>query len=200
MASHPVMAVVRTGTTEEARSQCEQFLAAGIRLLEITFSVPDAVELTREMLREAPPEVHVGMGTVTDAARAEQAVAVGAAFVVSPNCSPDVARIARGASRYLVLGSLTPTEIVHARELGADLVKVYPLPPVGGPRYLATVRGPLSDIPMLAGGGFGIEEIPEYREAGAIAFGIGAPLVGEDADATRRRVQRALALARGGEA
>ena len=76
------------------------------------------------------------------------------------------------------MGGLTPTELVTAHELGADLLKVYPLPPVGGPAYLSVVRQPLGDLaPMLAGGGFGIEEIPAYRAAGAVAFGIGAPLL-----------------------
>ena len=73
------------------------------------------------------------------------------------------------------------------------MVKVYPLPPVGGPAYLAVVRQPLGDIPMLAGGGFGIDEIPAYRAAGAIAFGIGTPLVGADEAETRVRIERALA-------
>jgi 2-dehydro-3-deoxyphosphogluconate aldolase/(4S)-4-hydroxy-2-oxoglutarate aldolase len=99
------------------------------------------------------------------------------------------------------MGALTPSEIVAASEAGADLVKVYPLPPVGGTAYLATIRGPLSDIPMLAAGGFGVEEIPAYARAGAVAFGIAAPLLGFSADEaeSRRRIGRALALARGGD-
>lgn len=190
------MAVVRTESTETARQQCEWLVEAGIRLLEITFSVPRAVELTAEMLASCPGEVCVGMGTVTTEERARNAVEVGASFIVSPNCSPRVAETARTADRYLVLGSLTPTEIVAARELGADLVKVYPLPFVGGAAYLQMVRGPLFDIPMLAGGGFGIDEIPDYRAAGASAFGMGPPLIGRNAAETRRFVSRALQLAR----
>ena len=111
----------------------------------------------------------------------------------------DVAREARRAGLFLVLGALSPTEIVAAVELGADLVKVYPLPPVGGPAYLSVIRGPLGDVPMLAAGGFGVEEIPAYRQAGAIAFGLAAPLLGAGAGEaeTRRRTQRAITLARG---
>jgi 2-dehydro-3-deoxyphosphogluconate aldolase/(4S)-4-hydroxy-2-oxoglutarate aldolase len=141
------------------------------------------------------------MGTVTTAARAREAVEAGAEFLVTPNVSADVAREARRAGLFLVMGALTATEIVHAVELGADIVKVYPLPPVGGPAYLAVIRGPLGDIPMLAAGGFGIEEIPAYAKVGAVAFGLAAPLLGagggKDAAATRRDVERALALARG---
>jgi 2-dehydro-3-deoxyphosphogluconate aldolase/(4S)-4-hydroxy-2-oxoglutarate aldolase len=153
-------------------------------------------ELIAERGGAGPP--YVGMGTVTTAERARAAVAAGAEFLVTPNIDEEVARIARDARLYLVIGALTPSEIVAAKALGADLVKVYPLPPVGGPAYLAVVRQPLGDVgPMLAGGGFGIEEIPAYRAAGAVAFGIGAPLIGGDPQETQARIARALELARG---
>ena len=99
------------------------------------------------------------------------------------------------------MGALTPTEIVAAIEVGADLVKVYPLPPVGGPAYLSVIRGPLGDVPMLAAGGFGVEEIPAYRQAGAIAFGLAAPLlgVGSGERQARERIERAITLARGAQ-
>jgi 2-dehydro-3-deoxyphosphogluconate aldolase/(4S)-4-hydroxy-2-oxoglutarate aldolase len=202
----PVIGVVRTSSREEAAAQARALAAAGLEMVEITFTVPGASGLLRELLAErnasgagGPP--WFGMGTVTTAARAREAVEAGAEFLVTPNVSADVAREARRAGLFLVMGALTATEIVHAVELGADIVKVYPLPPVGGPAYLAVIRGPLGDIPMLAAGGFGIEEIPAYAKAGAVAFGLAAPLLGagggKDAAATRRDVERALALARG---
>ncbi len=119
-------------------------------------------------------------------------------FLVTPNVSADVAREARQAGLFLVMGALTCTEIVAAHELGADVVKVFPLPPVGGPDYLARVRGPLGDIPMLAAGGFGVDEIPAYARVGAVAFGMAAPLLGAGPDETesRRRIGHALAIAR----
>jgi 2-dehydro-3-deoxyphosphogluconate aldolase / (4S)-4-hydroxy-2-oxoglutarate aldolase len=199
VASHPVMSVVRTASLEEAGRQARLFRASGIQLIEVTFSVPDATELVRQLLAERPGDgpPWIGMGTVTSGERARAALAAGAEFIVSPNVSAAVAEQACGADRYLVLGALSATEIVAARELGSDLVKVYPLPPVGGPRYLATVRQPLDDIPMLAGGGFAVEEIPAYRAAGASAFGIGSPLLGENDAATMERVGLALRLARG---
>jgi 2-dehydro-3-deoxyphosphogluconate aldolase/(4S)-4-hydroxy-2-oxoglutarate aldolase len=196
----PVIAVVRHHDRAEAARQARAFLAGGLELVEITFTVPDADGLVRELIAErggaGPP--YVGMGTVTTAERARAAVAAGAEFLVTPNIDEEVARIARDARLYLVIGALTPSEIVAAKSLGADLVKVYPLPPVGGPAYLAVVRQPLGDVgPMLAGGGFGIEEIPAYRAAGAVAFGIGAPLIGGDPQETQARIARALELARG---
>lgn len=196
----PVIGVVRTGSFEEAARQARLFAESGIELVEITFTVPDATRLVRELLAKrggdrigGPP--WFGMGTVTTAERARQAVTAGAEFLVSPNVSSDVARIARGAGLFLVLGALTPTEVVAAHELGADIVKVYPLPPVGGPSYLSVLRQPLGDIPMLAAGGFGVEDINDYARAGAVAFGMGAPLLGADEEETRGRIARALAMA-----
>lgn len=199
--SAPIIGVVRTKSREEARRQGRLFMAGGLQLIEITFSVPDATDLVRELVshrgEDGPP--WIGMGTVTDADRAAAAVAAGSEFIVSPNTSPAVAQVARASGIYLVLGALTCTEIVKARDLGAQIVKVYPLPPVGGASYLATVRQPLDDIPMLAAGGFTVDEIPAYRAVGASAFGIGSPLLADDDQSTHQRIARALSLARGQE-
>lgn len=196
----PIVAVVRHADRAEAARQARLFAASGLEAVEVTFTVPDAPALVRELLAErrgdGPP--WIGMGTVTTPGRARAAVAAGAEFIVTPNVDREVAAIARDAGLYLVIGALSPTEIVAADAAGADLIKVYPLPPVGGPRYLATVRQPLGDLaPMLAGGGFGIEEIAEYRAAGAVAFGVGSPLVAATDDESRARIARALELARG---
>lgn len=193
----PVIGVVRTGSFEEAARQARLFAESGIELVEITFTVPDAPRLVRDLLAKrgsgGPP--WIGMGTVTTAARAREAVTAGAEFLVSPNVSAEVARTAQGAGLFLVLGALTPTEVVAAHELGADIVKIYPLPPVGGPSYLSVLRQPLGDIPMLAAGGFGVEDINDYARAGAVAFGMGAPLLGADEEETRGRIARAIAMA-----
>ncbi len=195
----PVVGVVRTDSYERAEVAARDLIAAGLELVEITFTVPDGPRLVAALQAERPSggPPWIGMGTVTTATRAEQAIAAGAEFIVSPNTSRPVADLARESDRFLVLGALTCTEIVEAQAAGADLVKVYPLPAVGGPAYLSIVRGPLGDVPMLAAGGFGIDEIPAYRAAGALAYGIGAPLLGASAAETAGRVRRALALARG---
>jgi 2-dehydro-3-deoxyphosphogluconate aldolase / (4S)-4-hydroxy-2-oxoglutarate aldolase len=194
----PVIGVVRTDDRSIARAQAEALWAGGLELVEITFTVPDATDLVRELLarREGDGPPWIGMGTVTGASRVREAIAAGTEFLVTPNVSAEVGAAARAADLFWVCGALTPTEVVAARDLGADLVKVYPLPPVGGAAYLATIRQPLGDIPMLAAGGFGIEEIPNYAAAGASAFGIGGPLIGADETETRHRVARALELAR----
>ncbi len=195
----PIIGVVRTHSHDEAAAQAASFIAGGLQLIEITFTVPNGPDLVRKLKAgregELPPAI--GMGTVTDEARARTAIDAGAEFVVSPNAHAGVAAVAREAGVFLVIGALTPTEIAAGHQLGADIIKVYPLPPVGGAAYLATVRQPLGDIPMLAAGGFGPDEIPDYRAAGAQAYGIGAPLLGGSEEESRERIRRALSLARG---
>lgn len=196
----PICAVVRTDDKAEALRQARLFIEGGLELIEITFSVPDATELVTLLLGErgdAPGPPFIGMGTVTTPERCQAAVDAGSEFIVSPNICEEVAAIARGRDLYFMLGALSATEIVRAHRLGGDIVKVYPLPPVGGPKYLSVVRQPLGDIPMLAGGGFDIEEIPAYREAGASAFGIGGPLLGRSDEESLERIARAIELARG---
>lgn len=198
VARSPIFAVVRTDSIDEARAQADVFIRGGLEMIEVTFSVPGATQLVAELLADRGDDASykVGMGTVTTAHRAEAAVAAGAEFIVSPNASETVAEVANRADLYLLLGALTPTEIVRAAELGADLVKVYPTPPVGGPAYLSVVRQPLGDIPMLVGGGYGIDEIPDYIAVGATAFGIGSPLLGADDDESLAKIARALEMAR----
>ncbi len=193
----PVVGVVRTHSRDEAAATARAFLDAGLELVEVTFTVPGAPELVEELRGErgGPGPPWIGMGTVTTAARARRALDAGAEFVVTPNTSRAVAELVREAGVFLVVGALTPTEIAGAHAAGADLVKVFPVPHVGGPDYLSAVRGPLGDVPMLASGGFGVEEIPAYREAGAVGFGIGAPLLGSTLEETREKVRRALELA-----
>jgi 2-dehydro-3-deoxyphosphogluconate aldolase / (4S)-4-hydroxy-2-oxoglutarate aldolase len=195
----PIIGVVRTDSLDEARRQAQALVAGGLELVEITFTVPGASSLVRELraARGAALRPWIGMGSVTTPERAAEAVFVESDFIVSPNAAPEVAEVAKREGRFLVLGALTPTEIVAASRLGADLVKVYPLPPVGGPAYLKTIRGPLWDIDMLAAGGFGVDEIPAYRAAGARAFGMAAPALLATAASPADAIDHALALARG---
>ena len=198
IARSPIIGVVRSHSREEAERQAALFIQGGLELIEITFTVPGATDLVRQLLANRPAgPPWIGMGTVTTAARVQQAIEAGAEFVVSPNTATEVAQPVVEAGRFLVLGALTCTEIVEARRIGADLVKVYPLPPVGGPAYLEVVRQPLGDIPMLAAGAFGIDDIPAYRDKGAVAFGIGGPLLGADDNETIEKIGHALSMARG---
>jgi len=199
LARSPLVGVVRTDSTDTARTQAGQLMAGGIELVEITFTVPGASSLVRDLVAQrgsrTPP--WLGMGSVTTEARAREAVEAGAEFIVSPNASEAVAQVALEAGKFLIMGALTPTEIVTANELGADLVKVYPLPAVGGASYLATIRGPLWDVDMLAAGGFGVDDIPAYRQVGAKAFGLAAPLLLAGGGSPGENIAHALEVARG---
>ena len=200
LANAPIIGVIRTDDADDAARQAHLFQTGGLELIEVTFTVPAALGLVRRLLAQRPTPSGppwIGMGTVSTAQRARDAVATGSDFIVSPNTSSEVAAIARGAGCYLVLGAMTPSEIVLADQLGADFIKVYPLPLFGGPAYLHTIRQPLPDLPFLAAGGFGIEEIPDYRSAGATAFGLGAPLLEKDDDESIDKIRRALQMARG---
>jgi 2-dehydro-3-deoxyphosphogluconate aldolase/(4S)-4-hydroxy-2-oxoglutarate aldolase len=197
----PICAVVRTDNDDEALRQARLFIKGGLELIEVTFSVPNATDIVRQLLSERGDAAHfVGMGTVTTPKRCKAAVKAGSEFIVAPNICKKVAKIARKNDLYFMLGALSATEIVQADRLGGDIVKVYPLPPVGGPHYLSVVRQPLGDIKMLAGGGFDIEEIPAYRAAGASMFGIGGPLLGANDEESLARIARAVQLATGGSA
>ena len=167
----------------EAARQARAFSPRGLEMVEITFTVPGAADLVRELLAErGRPTARLDRhGNGHHAGRAPARRSRPAPNSWSPRTSAPRSPRRPRADVFLCMGALTPTELVAAHELGADLVKVYPLPPVGGAAYLSVVRQPLGDIPMLAGGGFGIEEIPAYRAAGAVAFGIGG------AAARRRR-------------
>jgi len=199
LARSPIVGVVRTESLKAARKQARQLIEGGIELVEITFTVPGASSLVRELLADRGDSnlPWIGMGSVTTRSRAKEAAAAGSEFIVSPNATNEVARVARKHGLFLVLGALTPTEIVRASELGADLIKVYPLPAVGGADYLATVRGPLWDVDMLAAGGFGVDEIPAYRKVGATAFGMPAPLLIGTEGSPQSNISNALSLARG---
>lgn len=196
----PIFGVVRTTTSDEAERQANAFIRGGLELIEITLTVPGALELIAKLRSERPEHgaPWIGAGTVTTRERAELALESGAEFLITPNVTADVAAVAHQAGAFLIIGALSPTEICSAHRLGADLVKVYPLPPVGGAAYLATIRQPLDNVQVLAAGGFGATEIPAYRDAGAVAFGLGSQLL-DDGDATtqRQQIQDALAAARG---
>ena len=198
----PVIAVVRHPDRAVAADQARTFIRHGLELIEITFTVPGAADLVRELLdlRPSGSLIRIGMGTVTTQPGRGKPSPRAASSWLPPMSAPPSPESPRNSGLFLCMGGLTPSELVAAHELGADLIKVYPLPPVGGPAYLSVVRQPLGDLaPMLAGGGFGIEEIPAYRAAGAVAFGIGAPLLAPDDESTSRNILRALALARGGQ-
>lgn len=178
-----LVAVVRTPSAEAAERAARLMARAGVRLIEITLTVPDAYALIESLAGDATladAGVVVGAGTVLSGAQAEDALLAGARFLVSPCLVPDMIAAARARDAMSMPGTLTPTEMLRAAELGADFIKVFPIATVGGPEYVTNVRRALSHLPLVATGNIEYEEIPAYLEAGVAGFGIGGPLIRTD--------------------
>lgn len=173
-----LVAILRGRSGDRLQAACETLLESGVRCLEITMNTPGALAVVRRMAEDGVPGVEVGVGTVRRAEEVDAAADAGATFVVSPNTSPAVGERAaqRGLGWYP--GALSPTEIATAWDLGATAVKVFPAGSAGGPRYLKEVRAPLDDILLLPTGGVAVEDVPGYLQAGAVAVGMGGPLLG----------------------
>lgn len=178
-----LVAVIRTATAERADTAARAMAAAGVRLVEITLTVPDAFELISALARDealADAGVVIGAGTVLSGAEAEESLLAGARFLVSPAFVPDMIAAAKAHDAMTMPGTMTPTEMVAAANAGADFIKVYPLATIGGPAFITNVRRALQRLPLVATGNVECEEIPAYLAAGVVGFGIGAPLVRPD--------------------
>lgn len=196
------MPVIRTASAEWAEELAEILIAAGLEVVEITFTVPNAPAVI-DRLRTRFPAVLIGAGTVTGAAAAEQAVGAGAQFLLSPSLSPGMVAVAHRHGALAVPGAYTPTEVLAALEGGAELIKIFPAE-VGGPAHIRALRGPFPEARFLPTGGVRPDNVAEWFAAGAAAVGIGSALVGPadrpvDAGAVRKRADtlvRAVAAQR----
>ena len=178
-----LVAVIRTATPELAEQAARAVAEGGVRLVEITLTVPDATELIAKLAMDnafRDTGAIVGAGTVLSGAQAEDALLAGARFLVSPALIPDMIAAGRARDALTMPGTLTPTEMVRAAELGADFIKIYPIATVGGPAYVANVRRALVHLPLVATGNIEFDEIPLYLKAGVVGFGIGGPLIPAD--------------------
>jgi 2-dehydro-3-deoxyphosphogluconate aldolase/(4S)-4-hydroxy-2-oxoglutarate aldolase len=149
--------------------------AGGVRLLEITLNSPGALEAIRRVTDTMGDKLLVGAGTVLTPAEAEAAIDAGARFILSPSLDIDVIRTTRQRGAVSIPGAFTATEILTAYRNGADIVKVFPASV--GASYFRDLRGPLPQIPLMPTGGVNLDNIREFRAAGAVAFGIGSALV-----------------------
>src|SRR5947207_6736819 len=178
-----LVAVIRTPTPELAERAARAVAEGGVRLVEITLTVPDATEVIArlaadEAFRDAGAVI--GAGTVLSGAQAEDALLAGARFLVSPALIPEMLEAARARDAMTMPGTMTPTEMVKAAELGADFIKVYPIATIGGPEFITNVRRALQHLPLVATGNVEYDEIPAYFKSGVVGFGIGGPLIRPD--------------------
>ena len=171
-----IVPVVRAGSAAEAIAIGDAIVAGGIEALEITMTVPGAVEAMKEAVKRYGDRLLIGAGTVVDADQARACIAAGARFIVSPIVDEGAMAECRRADVAVLPGALTPTEVMRAWRAGADLVKVFPCSAVGGAAYIKALRAPLPQIPLVPTGGVTLDTIAGFFAAGAAAVGVGADL------------------------
>lgn len=174
--SQRLVSVIRAATSEAALGAARAVIRGGMKLVEVTYSVPDAPAIMRTLAEEAPADVVIGAGTVLTRAEALAAVAAGARFLIAPNISDAAASVARESATFYCPGAYTTNEILHAMAMGAQLVKVYPVGVAGGSDYIKVIRDPLPNVPMLAAGGTTLDNIVLFYAAGCVACGIGGAM------------------------
>jgi 2-dehydro-3-deoxyphosphogluconate aldolase/(4S)-4-hydroxy-2-oxoglutarate aldolase len=168
--------VLRAESPEQAIELAEAIADGGVTCLEVTMTVPGAVEVIARLAKERP-EILLGAGTVLDAEVARACVQAGAKFVVSPAFDEATVAYCRADGIAVLPGALTPTEVLRAWNAGADVVKVFPASAMGGAKYLKALKAPLPQIELIPTGGVSLESAREFLEAGAYALGVGADLV-----------------------
>jgi len=178
-----VVPVIRASSPGHALDAAEAIEAGGIPIAEITMTVPNAIQVIREVVVRCGDRVLVGAGTVCNERQARESLDAGAQFLVSPGLSIPVVEAARKAGKVAVPGALTPTEIMAAAEAGAKAIKVFPCGSVGGPKYVKALRGPFPDLDFIPTGGVNAGNAAEFFAAGAFAVGMGSDLI--DAAALR---------------
>ncbi|MCM3878677.1 MAG: bifunctional 4-hydroxy-2-oxoglutarate aldolase/2-dehydro-3-deoxy-phosphogluconate aldolase, partial [Vicinamibacterales bacterium] len=180
-----VVAIIRLQDPSAVRGVVDALAEGGVRALEVTMTVPRALELIREIAPTLPSGFIFGAGTVVDADTVKRAVDAGAQFIVSPVFRPDVIVAAHQSEVPVMPGCFTATEILNAWDAGADIVKVFPATAVG-PGYLKDIRGPLPHVKLMPTGGVSVENVGEWLKAGAVAVGVGSALLDPNAIAAKQ--------------
>jgi len=173
---HRLVAILRSDRSEELVPLCDALYESGIRIIEITMTVPKALETIAAVDKRIGPKILLGAGTVLDPETAEAVVKAGAKFVVSPVVDLETIHACHKLETLIMPGAMTPTEIGTAFKAGARIVKLFPAS-IGGPEYLKTLKGPFPQIALLPTGGIDLENMTEFLQAGACAVGVGSSLI-----------------------
>ncbi|MBA4860758.1 bifunctional 4-hydroxy-2-oxoglutarate aldolase/2-dehydro-3-deoxy-phosphogluconate aldolase [Streptomyces sp. PSKA54] len=196
-----LVAIVRGSDAEASLNTVLALADEGVALIEVSLRTADALDVIARAAARLGPDIVIGAGAVLTADDVRRAQDAGAGWVVTPAVTEAVAASALAGVPVLA-GALTPTETVHAIRLGAGAVQLFPAS-LGGPHYLAALREPLPDVPFVPAGGVDVGAAEEYFTAGAVAVGVGPPLVGDAADggdlgALRHRARRYVTACRSG--
>lgn len=170
-----LLAVLRGPSPDLTIDMVDALVANGVLGIEITYTTPNAPELVATLDRKYGDEILLGMGTLTEMDHVAQAQEAGARFIVSPHCEPPLATLMVASGLVTMIGALTPSEVMQAHKLGADVVKIFP-GSLGGPSYLKGLRGPFPHISMMPTGGVSVENVGDWFAAGAVAVGAGSDL------------------------
>jgi 2-dehydro-3-deoxyphosphogluconate aldolase / (4S)-4-hydroxy-2-oxoglutarate aldolase len=169
--------IVRVPSSEDAALAAEAIIRGGLGIAEITMTVPHALTVMEQVAQKYGGDVLLGAGTILDAETCRAAILAGAEFIVTPSLDTRVIEMARRYSKPCFPGALTPTEVVTACQAGADMVKIFPCGPVGGPQYIKALKGPLPHIEMVPTGGVSLENAAQFIKAGSAAIAVGSELV-----------------------
>lgn len=183
-----IMPGIRTSSAEDGRFAAEAIAQGGIPIVEITMTVPKAIDVIADLVRNSPNLI-VGAGTVLDLETARRCLDAGATFLTGPGLDLKIVEFAIKQNILIIAGAMTPTEVITAWQAGSELVKVFPCAPIGGPAYIRALRGPFPQVPMIAAGGVNQETAAEFILAGAAALGIGGRLVSKTAIENRQPEQ-----------
>ena len=180
-----IVAVVRSTESAPLVDVCRALVAGGIDVAEITFTVPDALDVLKATRKALGDRILLGAGTVLDAETARAAFLAGAEYLVSPTLDLDVIRMARRYGKLVMPGCFTPTEALQAWQAGADIIKVFPAELLG-PGFFKAMRGPLPQIRLMPTGGVDLKTAHSFLEAGACCLGLGSQLIDPKAVAARQ--------------
>ena len=178
--SNGVVAVIRMKDTQRLLKVIQAVGAGGVKSIEITMTVPGAIDIIRQLAPSVPGDVLIGAGTVVDRETANKVIDAGAKFVVGPILNLEIIRLCGERNTVVMPGCFSPTEIYTAWIAGADIVKVFPATSLG-PKYFKDIRGPFPDIRLMPTGGVTIDNVGEWIAAGAVAVGIGSDLLDKKA-------------------
>jgi 2-dehydro-3-deoxyphosphogluconate aldolase/(4S)-4-hydroxy-2-oxoglutarate aldolase len=170
-----LLAVIRGPSPDLTIKMVTALIDGGVTGIEITYSTPNAVEVVRSLDQKFGSQILLGMGTLTRPEQVEEAKVAGAKFLVSPHIEQTLASAMASCGLPVMMGALTPSEVVKARTCGSDVVKVFP-GSLGGPAYMKALKGPFPDIPMMPTGGVNENNLEEWFAAGAFAVGAGSNL------------------------
>lgn len=180
-----IIPAIRVSSAEDALFVAEAVSSAGIPIVELTMTVPGAIDAISHLARNNP-KIIVGAGTVWDIETARRCLDAGAKFLTSTGFDPSVVEFAVKVNSVVFPGALTPTEVMMAWKAGADFVKVFPCSQVGGVSYIRTLKKPFPEVALIASGGVNQETATDFILAGAVALGIGGDLIPHKAIALRQ--------------